>query len=81
MSKLFMDIITAFREFAENVGKEKELFPEIIKAVIQGEGACKSVNDEIFVITTKNVNQTADNLYKIFYKSLNDIDKGEKKKT
>lgn len=79
MSKLFMDIITAFREYAENVGKEKELFPEIIKAVSQNEGACENFNDEIFVITTENVKQTADNLYKIFYEAPNGVDKGEKK--
>lgn len=79
MSKLFMDIMTAFREYAESVGKEKELFPEIIKAVSQNVGACKSVNDEIFVITTENVKQTADNLYKIFYESPNGVDNGKGK--
>lgn len=79
MSKLFMDIITAFREYAENVGKEKELFPEIIKAVSQDEGVCENFDDEIFVITTENVKQTADNVYKIFYESPNGVDKGETK--
>ena len=53
MSKLFMDIITAFREYAENVGKEKELFPEIIKAVSQNEGRVKILMTKFSLLQPK----------------------------
>lgn len=69
MSKLFIDIMTAVRKYAEATGKEKALFPAIIKSAADGmsHSECKRFENEIFVINIDNARRTADHFFKIFY--------------
>ena len=77
MSKLFIDIMRGFWEFAEITGRE-ELFPEIIKTVAGGLGKaeCKCFDGDIYVVKTDDVNQAADNLFEIFYGFCGGANKG-----
>ena len=76
MSKLFIDIMRGFMEFAEITGREK-LFHDIIKAVAGGldKTECKCFNGDIYVIKAENVKSAANNLFELFY----DSDSGEEK--
>lgn len=76
MSKLFIDIMRGFLEFAEVTGKE-ELFPDIIKVVAGGldKTECKCFDGDIYVVKAENVKSAADNLFELFY----DSDSGEEK--
>lgn len=77
MSKVFIDIMRGFREFAEATGKEKELFPIIIKAVgnCESKAECKSFDGNIYVVNAENVSRAADDLFEVFY----GLDGGENK--
>lgn len=69
-----------FLKFSEITGRD-ELFPEIIKVVAGGidRTECKCVDDDIFLITTKNARMATNNLFEIFYGSL-DREEGTVKK-
>ena len=80
MTKLFIDIMRGFMEFAEITGRD-ELFPEIIEAVAGGidRTECKCVDDDIFLITTKNARMATNNLFELFYDSGDGEEKTEAK--
>ena len=76
MSKLFINIMRGFPEFAEITGRE-ELFPKIMKSVAGGidKTECKRFDGDIYVIKADNARRAANNLFKLFY----DSDSGEEK--
>ena len=73
MSELFLDIMRGFLEFAEMQGRERELFPKIIKAVgaVAGncgkDAECECSGGEIYIVKTDHVRAVTDNLFKVFY--------------
>lgn len=71
MSKLFIDVMTAVRKYAEATGIERELFLAIIKSAAGGtdRSECKRFENEIFVINVDNARRAADHFFKIFYGS------------
>ena len=77
MSKLFINIMRGFLEFAEITGRE-ELFPEIIKSVVGGidKTECKCFDGDIYVIKADNARRVADNLFELFYDSVSKEEKG-----
>lgn len=77
MSKLFINIMRGFMEFAEITGR-KELFPEIIKSVAGGldKTECKCFDGDIYVIKADNARRAANNLFELFYDSDSEEEKG-----